>query len=493
MHALSRRHLLGAGVTSAALTAAPGVVSPAAAGERERIGSWSAPFDLRGVAIHLALLHTDQLLYFSSVEGDPDVDRTSLVRTYDLAASTIREPVTAPAGIGYHRDLFCAGMNVLPDGRVFVPGGHDHTTGEHDTEGWRGTDVFDPVTRRWTPGPELAVERWYPTSVSMPSGRTLVMGGGEDHATPAPTMESYDPVAGTMRTLPDTATRDLGMYPRVHLLRNGNLVKTGPGRRALFFRPAAKSWHRGPAMGYGDRLAGCSVLLPGSRRLLAFGGRRTPSGAPTASTEVLDLTARTPAWRAVGRMVSARVHANAVLLPDGTVLAIGGGRTRAYADPVRTAEIFDPATERWRQVAAQSAQRMYHATAALLPDGRVISAGSDRGSLSRTAEIYRPPYLYRGARPVITSAPTRARYGGSLTVRTDLAVSSLVLMRPAVMTHQVDTEQRAVPLRFTSPAPGEYVAAAPRDAGEAPPGYYMLFAVTSGGVPSRATWVRVQP
>ena len=456
------------------------------------LGSWSAPFDLGGVAIHLALMHNDHLLYFSQIEGDRQVDHTSWVGTYDIDASTIKEPVTSVVEIGYHRDLFCAGMNALPDGRIFAPGGHDHTTGVNgDTVGWKGTDVFNPRTGTWTPGPPLAATRWYPTSVSMPSGTTLIMGGGETHSVPSPTMESYDPVAGTMRTLPSTATRDVGLYPRVHLLRDGNLVTTGPARRTRYFRPDTNSWHRGPAMNYGDRLGGCSVLLPGSRKVLCFGGRRTFTGSPTASTEVLDATASRPRWRTVGPMRSPRVHANGVLLPDGTVLAIGGGTRRAYRGPVRTAELFDPATERWTELAAQSAQRMYHATAVLLPDGRVLSAGSDRGALSHTAEIYRPPYLYRGTRPTITSAPKVARYGGSITVRTDAAITSLVLMRPGMVTHQVDTEQRSVPLSFTRAATGEYVAACPRSSEVAPPGYYMLFALTSDGVPSKATWVRV--
>jgi hypothetical protein len=437
-------------------------------------------------------MHNNQLLYFSQVEGDPQVDHTSFIGTYDIDASTIRSPVTSLVEIGYHRDVFCAGMNALPDGRIFVPGGHDHTTGVRgDTVGWKGTDVFDPTTGAWTPGPLLASTRWYPTSVSLPSGTTLIIGGGETRDVPSPTMESYDPVAGTMRTLPSTATRDVGLYPRVHLLRNGKLVTTGPARRTRYFDPATNTWHRGPAMRFGDRLSGSSVLLPGSRKILVFGGRRTSTGAPTARAELLDTSASNPTWRTVGSMSTARVHANGVLLPDGKVLALGGGTRMAHGGPVRTAELFDPATERWTEVAAQTAQRTYHATAALLPDGRVISAGSDHGDLSHTAEIYRPPYLYRGTRPTITSAPSEAPYGGSITVRTDAAVTSLVLMRPGMVTHQVDTEQRSIPLSFTRTAPGEYRANCPRNANVAPPGYYMLFAVTSDGVPSKAAWIRV--
>jgi hypothetical protein len=41
------------------------------------------------------------------------------------------------------------------------------------------------------------------------------------------------------------------------------------------------------------------------------------------------------------------------------------------------AEIFNPRTERWTTVSMMSVPRLYHATAILLPDGRVLTAGTD--------------------------------------------------------------------------------------------------------------------
>jgi Kelch motif len=99
-----------------------------------------------------------------------------------------------------------------------------------------------------------------------------------------------------------------------------------------------------------------------------------------------------------------RMHLNAVLLADGTVFVTGGGRKREYGRPVKAAELFDPLTETWTTVAAQRAPRAYHSTAVLLPDGRVLSAGHDNGRRSTMAEVYSPPYLFRGARPTIASS-----------------------------------------------------------------------------------------
>ena len=121
---MSRRTLL------AAMAAAPFVVAmfptkaQTAATDPAVVGQWSAPFDVGGVAIHSILLYNDDILWFQDVEGIAGTDRTSLVGTWNW-----RTGVTRLAPFGYNRDIFCAFHNVLPDGRVFINGGHDFTTG----------------------------------------------------------------------------------------------------------------------------------------------------------------------------------------------------------------------------------------------------------------------------------------------------------------------------------------------------------------------------
>jgi hypothetical protein len=143
-------------------------------------------------------------------------------------------------------------------------------------------------------------------------------------------------------------------------------------------------------------------------------------------------------------------------------------------------------------MAAQTAQRMYHSTAVLLPDGRVLSAGSDSGTLKRTYEIFSPPYLFRGARPVIDAAPSSLTYGQAFDVSTGDAgtLSKVVLMRPGSATHSIDIEQRDVELAFTS-AGSSVSVTAPSTSNQAPPGWYMLFLVNTEGVPSIAAWVHL--
>jgi hypothetical protein len=174
------------------------------------------------------------------------------------------------------------------------------------------------------------------------------------------------------------------------------------------------------------------------------------------------------------------------------VLAVGGGLAKRYVGPVYSAELFDTETETWQEMAAQTAPRVYHSTAVLLPDGRVLSAGQNDGDLQTTAEIYSPPYLFRGPRPTISSAPARARYDAQISIETPDAadIDRVALIRAGSVTHSVNFDQRYVDLPFTT-GPGGLSARVPPTAAEAPPGMYMLFVVDGDGVPSVAKWVKI--
>jgi hypothetical protein len=303
-------------------------------------------------------------------------------------------------------------------------------------------------------------------------------------------MERYDPVADTITKMPDTATKNLGWYPRMHLLASGKLIRTGTAARSSYFDYATATHTRGPLSNYGTRKHGNSLLLPGNTKAMILGGQSgTPTSPPTNTAEILDTAAATPAWRTVAPMKYARIHSSAVILPDDTVLVIGGGTSGKFDGPIKTAELYNPATNTWTQMAPQQVQRMYHSTAVLLPDGRVFSAGSDSGTQRNTAEIFSPPYLFKGARPSITDAPTRVGHGASFTVSTDVAIATLRLYRPSAVTHQVDTDMRSVPLTFSSSGTTHSVQGV--SARQAPPGYYMLFAVDVNGIPAVARWIRI--
>jgi hypothetical protein len=182
-----------------------------------------------------------------------------------------------------------------------------------------------------------------------------------------------------------------------------------------------------------------------------------------------------------------------VMLPDGTVLALGGAAGPGrYENPVLQPEVFDPQDETWTALASQEAPRMYHSTALLLPDGRVLSAGGDRGAYQTKAEIFSPPYLFKGPRPQIATVPENLGYGQTFDVTSPSAedIASISLIKPGSVTHSTSFDQRFLDLSYTHNGQTLRVSA-PASAAHAPPGDYMLFVVSSAGVPSVASWVHV--
>jgi hypothetical protein len=484
--------LLVAATTAAAWFTAPvppGSGAAAVAPDPAVLGQWSEPFDLGGIAIHATLTRTGDVLMFQYVEGDPTSDHTSYIWTWNYHTGSLQQ-----APIPYHRDLFCAGHATLPNGRVFVAGGHDHTTGQkQDAVGVASTDTYGPAARTWTQGPRLRQKRWYPTTIAMPGGTVLVFGGQEGPGEPVKIVERFDPVANTIRRLPSTANKQMGSYPRMHLLANGKIVKTGPARTTLSFNPARSTWANLGRMKHGARQLGSSVLLPGGRRVLVVGGKSSSTGRATGTAEILDTSAAQPRWRYTGSLTHPRLNANAVILPTGRVLVVGGGKQQKYDTPTKVPELYNPATERWVSLAPQQGSRMYHSTALLLPDGRVLSAGQNAGDLATFGEIFSPPYLFQGPRPTIARMPQAVRYGDGFQVATPDAadIRRVSLVRPGSVTHSVDFDQRYVGLRFRAAA-GKLTVRAPGRASVAPRGHYMLFLVNSAGVPSKAGWVRIR-
>jgi hypothetical protein len=485
-----RTVLKAAAVAVAASPFAGHLATPAraAAADPAVAGSWAAPFNMGGIAIHSTLTRVGDVLFYQYVEGTPGVDHTSYIGTWNYATG-----VAKAAPLTYPRDVFCASQTVLADGRVFIAGGHDHTTGnKQDAVGVTNTDIYNPMTRTWTATAPLTQKRWYPTVVQISTGRVLIFGGQAHANAPSNTVEEYDPVTNTMRTLGPTATKPVGLYPRMHMLPNGKVIKVGPEKMSTYFNPATSAWSNVATMLYGNRNRGCTALLAGAARVLTVGGRASNNVPATGTAEILDTSAATPAWRSTGSLKYPRLLANLVTLPDGQVLIVGGGADYKYTNPVKIPELYNPATGTWTAMAPQQAGRMYHSTAVLLPDGRVLSAGQDFGPLATYGEVFSPPYLFRGARPTITAAPASIGFKQTLTISTPdaSAIKIVTVIRANAMTHEVDSDQRSVPLTFTA-AGGTITAQSPASANVAPPGYYMLFIVNTNGVPCVAPWLRI--
>src|SRR5207237_944374 len=153
---------------------------------------------------------------------------------------------------------------------------------------------------------------------------------------------------------------------------------------------------------------------------------------------IIDLSEPQPAWREAGSLPEPRVNASAVLLPDGNILAVGGNRSGRFTDAMLDGEIYETQSGTWRRVARMRVPRGYHSTAILLPDGRILSAGSTPfGRWETRMEVYEPYYLFRGPRPRIGRVPGGVVYGQDFEAicESEKDVESAVLLRPGANTH----------------------------------------------------------
>lgn len=225
--------------------------------------------------------------------------------------------------------------------------------------------------------------------------------------------------------------------------------------------------------------------------------------------------------RLTGSLNRPRWYGTNVLMPDGSVMVFSGGdRDGVVAPglegPIKTAERFDPETSTWTEMATGIRARTYHNTAVLLPDGRVMVGGhspintayltfvdfQDFGlapydGRDPSFEIYTPPYAMRNDRPEILSAPDNLMPGDEFSIQVDQAaeIDKVMLIRRTVMTHVVDSDQRAVELPVQSRNGNNIRLKMPESASVTPAGAYMLFAsknTEEGRVPSVAAPVMVQ-
>jgi hypothetical protein len=287
------------------------------------------------------------------------------------------------------------------------------------------------------------------------------------------------------------------------------------------------------SMKHDNRFSGTCVVLTMDAtdpdiRVLMIGGGVDGGPFPMGATGAEFITYRKDAgtglvdevgagWTHTNSMLSmkGRADGNAVLLPDGTVFAVGGEVGPDLTDQNLDCEIFTPdgGLGQWSPAASLQHPRGHHSIALLLPDGRVFAAGHENGTTDLTYEIYYPPYLFANAttwatREVIETwpdpedlnpdTPLFVSYGlpFEITVADDDAsdIDEVVLMAPCAVTHATTFSQSRIRLSHAD-VPGDLerlVVSGPKDSTYAPEGYYLLFVIDDEGVPSEGRWVKVQ-
>ena len=497
-------HTLEFTVGTETVTSSPVTVTPLPA--EATTGKWGpvVPWDI--VPLHMSLLPTGKIFAWGKTEVG---DTMGMPRIWDPAAGP-------PSGLPeIHVDdmLFCAGHTLMPDGRLMVSGGH-----HMDDAGIKTTYFF---STNGTPqqGPDMANGRWYPTVTVLEDGRVLTMAGRNEAGNVVTTPEIWE--SGAWQPLPGAGTLEIPYYPRNFVdPKNGLIFYASERIQSRWFNVdgvgaggGRGSWSAGPTHIFGfNRDYGSAVMYDVGKILVVGGaghtGWPTPdlkTATPTATAEVIDLTQVSPTWQSTGSMANRRRHMNATILPDGQVLATGGTSGGGFVNiteglAIKAAEIWNPGTGQWTTLASNNVMRVYHSVSLLLPDATVLHGASGDAMAGtvpvppeRSHEIFEPPYLFKGARPTITSAPGTINYGETFSVATPNAaqVTEVRWIRLGSVTHAFDAGQRANTLPFTIDG-GNVEVTAPLLPRQAPPGHYQLFILNRNGVPSAGRIVRVQ-
>ena len=465
-------------------------------GPPEEDGYWEEIEDIGQMAIHAIHLPTGKILVWGYNVGGT-VAGTIAGKLYD-PETNVSTDITLPHA------AFCGGHTHLADGKAIIAGG----LGRPATD----SVVYNPFTNTWGPTIKLYAGRYYPTLTTLADGRVFVASGiGARSSTP----EIFDPATSTwtpLGCLPGTT------ICRTARLRNHFYTRTtqAPDER-LFTIPASRAnwahtfdldselWTRheiGTETSSGKMTPSPGVYYAPGKMLLAGGDFYGPSSRATDAASIVEFEdSLNPTLRAIAPMAYARNRGSLTLLADGTVLVTGGIRDAPCTGPaspyVYHPELWDPATEQWETLGPMQEDRVYHSTALLLRDGSVMVAGGENNH--KTAQIFRPPYLFKGPRPVITAMPTEIKLGETFDVFTPDAanVAQVNLLRLGAATHAYDENQRFVTLPFVAGA-GKVTVDGPTSNYDAPPGYYMLFLISDLGVPSLpasgvSTYVPVRP
>lgn len=509
-------------------------------------GSWELLLADAGIAsMHTAVTHYGNVIFLDRTDiGPSQINLTNgvcrdnpndLTLTHDCTAHSVlfTPGANTVRPLFIYTDTWCSSGQFTADGTLVQTGG--------DSDGLSKVRHFTPCPSDqscdWVEetGESLQDGRWYASNQLLPDGRQIVIGGRSVFT------YEFIPAQGSQKVvLPflnqtDDAQND-NYYPFVHLLPDGNLyIFANRDSIVLNYQTNAvvKTFPTIPGEPRNYPSAGSSVMLPltaadsfANVEVLVCGGAQMdcflyPAPFPAASQTCgrIVVTAANPSWE-METMPIQRAMGDMVFTATGDVLIINGVQNGCQGwgnakNPALSPVIYEPgaaAGSRFTTQAATTIPRVYHSTANLLPDGRVLIAGSNTHQFytftgdfptELRVEAFLPAYLdggNDGNRPSITSAPASVGYGQQFTLSISIGSAPSANVGVSLVSSPFTTHSYSQGLRFlTLGVSGQvntggtaYIvnATAPPSATVAPSSYYMLF-VQNQGIPSAAVWLQV--
>jgi galactose oxidase len=157
-------------------------------------GKWGDPFNLSNVAVHVSLPHNGKVLYWGRRKDptvDPDLSNGNMdehdthafvwdpAKPAEKSIPVPGDPKTPDVSLK-GTNLFCSGHAFLLDGTLLIAGGHDGADGK----GAKAITTYHPSDNRFHFRGTTKLGRWYPSVLSLPDGRGLIVSGSDSGFNP---------------------------------------------------------------------------------------------------------------------------------------------------------------------------------------------------------------------------------------------------------------------------------------------------------------------
>ena len=322
-----------------------------------------------------------------------DFEGPNTVAPLYFAPTSFFAPTAGTPAARYHP----AGA-ALSDGTVVIVGGQD---GEGNA--LASVELFVPGAATFSPISNHTVARKRAESALLPDVGLLIIGGlvdGDDG--PVAAAEVFLEAQRQFVTIADSRLTGLTGHQVVTLpdgraLVTGGVSGTTTLATALYVAVMDNGTYKvSPAPTLAEPRSGHAATVAVGTPIV-FGGYDA-NHVPLDSIEAIDVGYATS--EVIARLQTPRAEATATVLPDGSILLVGGiGPDGA---PLADAELFNPITRSTEQIDLQYSRHGHSAT--LLPDGRVLIAGGNRdGELNLEVELFVPGFDFVSERRLGTA------------------------------------------------------------------------------------------